>query len=517
MTTTTYFQLPPLDDSRVDREFMQRAMGAVLGSAVGDALGAPFEFGPSGAYSAAFPEPVRGGCGEMQGGRGWKPAEFTDDTQMAIIQAESLLANHGLDETELFERFRMWASDANDVGIQTRAVLGSDLVGSAAATEHYERTGRAAGNGTIMRAAPTAVLLARAGEEDSAEFARRTAVLTHGDPAAGWGTAILHTMIRAALLGDEPWAALTRALASLPDDQHIYRQILRDDWTPQEGVRFEGGDDLPNGTVWTCLAQAVWAVRASDSFSDAIITTIDLGGDTDTVAAVAGGLAGAIWGVAAIPSRWTTYLNGTITTPEGKRKVALDDLRKLVHDLAGRPAPAGPKLGSVVDRRSIEGADLDRNGIDELFDQAGDATLATGLGPTEVLPGVHAADLRGATNAPTDWGVVSLCLVGDLFENHPYRREVYLVDQDPDASGNPNIGLEHALEDVLSAVEAFRAEGRKVLVHCYGGASRTGLVLRALLMQDNDWTDQQAISYLQDRWPHLGLWNQSFTERLATT
>ena len=109
-----------------DLAFSQRALGAVVGSAVGDALGAPFEFGPPRQYSRRFPEPVVGGTGEMIGGGGfeWAPGEFTDDTQMAIVQAESLLACGDVDGDDLFERFRIWASAASDVGIQTRSVLG---------------------------------------------------------------------------------------------------------------------------------------------------------------------------------------------------------------------------------------------------------------------------------------------------------------------------------------------------------------------------------------------------------
>jgi ADP-ribosylglycohydrolase len=81
----------------VSRTYRQRALGAVIGSAIGDALGAPFEFGPAGAYRVRFPERIVGGIGEMvRGGSfGSAPSEFTDDTQMAIVQAESLLAGGG--------------------------------------------------------------------------------------------------------------------------------------------------------------------------------------------------------------------------------------------------------------------------------------------------------------------------------------------------------------------------------------------------------------------------------------
>ena len=72
-----------------------RAVGCVVGSAVGDALGAPFEFGPEGAFSARFPRPGQGG--EMCGGGGWEPGEATDDTQMAVLVGESLLEHGGLE------------------------------------------------------------------------------------------------------------------------------------------------------------------------------------------------------------------------------------------------------------------------------------------------------------------------------------------------------------------------------------------------------------------------------------
>src|SRR4051812_1364364 len=127
-----------------------RVAGALVGSAVGDALGAPFEFGPPDQFSARFPVPARGARTEMCGGGspGWAPGEFTDDTQMALLVAESVLENDGLDEADLFHRFRAWlAGDPPDVGIQTRAVLGSGRPWDVAAAQHFARTGRAAGNG----------------------------------------------------------------------------------------------------------------------------------------------------------------------------------------------------------------------------------------------------------------------------------------------------------------------------------------------------------------------------------
>jgi hypothetical protein len=159
-----------------DMRRSDRVLGALVGSAVGDALGAPFEFGPAGAFSARFPSPARGTATEMCSGGSldWEPGEFTDDTQMALLVATSLLEQIGLDEADLFGRFRAWAAaDPPDVGIQTRAVLGSGRPWHAAAAEHFQRTGRAAGNGSLMRATPAAIRFARDGREATMDAARR--------------------------------------------------------------------------------------------------------------------------------------------------------------------------------------------------------------------------------------------------------------------------------------------------------------------------------------------------------
>jgi len=456
-----------------DAMFHQRAVGAVLGSAVGDALGAPFEFGPPGQYSARFREPVVSDTGEMVGGGGfgWARGEFTDDTQMAIVQAESILANDGVDGADLFQRFRIWASKANDVGIQTRAVLASGRPWDVAAAEHFERNTRSgAGNGSLMRSTPTAVYFARASIDDTIAAARATSIITHGDPAAGWGTALFHLMIRAALNGDDPFVALDEGLDLLPAGQDRYRRMLAVDWTPER-------PEVPNGSVWGCLATAVWAVRNHDTFPTAVIAAIEVGGDTDTVAAVTGGLAGAIHGVQAIPSRWTTYLHGHVTTADGRVTYRNTDLQRLSARLLGTSGGSMAALGSPV-------------------------------GPTEIAPGLFAADLAAAAEVPTDWAVVSLCRVGDRFRDHPIRREVYLVDGD----SNPRLDL--VVEDVVSSIDAFLADGEKVVVHCHHGQSRTGLAMRAWLMRTNDWDDATAIAYLEERWPNLRLHNHSFTEFL---
>jgi ADP-ribosyl-[dinitrogen reductase] hydrolase len=450
-----------------------RVAGAVIGSAVGDALGAPFEFGPPGQLSTRFPGPARGERTEMCGGGsfGWAPGEFTDDTQMALLVGESLVDRDGLDAADLYERFLAWyAAGPVDVGDQTRAVLGSGLPWDQAAAAHHARTGRAAGNGSLMRTTSAAVHFARHGRQATMDAGRRISALTHGDPSAGEGCAIFHELVRAALDGGDPLDAVGSALAGVaPEHRQRWTRVLAPDWDPSRAT--EG-----NGAVWPTLGSAVWALRRASTFEDTLRLVVDLGGDTDTVAAVAGGLAGAVYGIAGIPMRWASAVHGTVPG-HTDRRWELPELHLLARRLDGRGGtPYAPEPSSDLE-------------------------------PTEVAPGIWAADLDGARRSDRDFAVVSLCRTGGRF-GHEVQRFAYLVDDDS------NCEVQTVLADVLDDMAALRADGRRVLVHCFGGASRTGLVLRAWLRRQEGLTAEEATARVREVWPYLGLWNSSFSDAL---
>jgi len=298
--------------------------GLILGAAVGDALGAPFEFGPGGEYSRRFPPVDQSGKDEMIGGGplGWAPGEFTDDTQMAMVLAESLLTRRSFDPDDLWIRWRAWASTAADVGIMTRSAL---RVTDWRDVRHPDPE-RTAANGALMRAFPLAL---PRGEDDAIrEVVLRQAALTHPHPAAGWGAWLGIAAMRAALAGDDPLEALVEPLDALPVEvASRFREMLLPEWTPNRG-------GPGNGSVWGCLAQAIWAIRGASSFEDAVVRAIDLGGDTDTVACVTGAIAGARHGADAIPRRWLRRLHGTVGTSRGPIRYEAHDLVRIALEVS---------------------------------------------------------------------------------------------------------------------------------------------------------------------------------------
>ena len=314
-----------------------------------------------------------------------------------------------------------------------------------------------------MRATTSAVYAASGSLEASIDLASTQSALTHGDPAAGWGAALYHAMIRAALRGESALDILPGLFELLPEPHaDRYRTMLMSD----EAVRGEPS----NGSVWTCLVQAVRVLRKAKSFEDAMRRVCDVAGDVDTVACVTGGLAGATFGVQSIPSRWVTQVHGRV----GDTTYASRDLQRIAMRLIGKHPPA---LAADISAR----------------------------GPTEIHPGVFAANTLGALRADKDSAILSLCRVEDRFTDWRYRREFFLIDQ---VGANPRLG--DVLADAIAEINAFRSAGIPVVVHCHAGESRTAFVLRGWLMQQENIDAVTAGHRLDEVWPHRMKHNTDF-------
>jgi ADP-ribosyl-[dinitrogen reductase] hydrolase len=241
-------------------------------------------------------------------GGGWlklEPGHYTDDTQLTLCIAESLSERNAFDADDIATRFVAWMEgNPPDIGNHTRAVLkriadGSDWKTATYATQRTSPS--AAGNGSIMRCAPVALF----DWEDTAariDHSRVQSEITHAHQECQWSCAIVNSFIVHAMTTGVRDAALERAVAECRDAPgHIRTRV--------SVAAGKSRNDLnPTGYVLDTVDCAIWAVMNTDSFEEAIIEAVNLGGDTDTVAAVAGAIAGAFYGESDIPVRWLNVL-----------------------------------------------------------------------------------------------------------------------------------------------------------------------------------------------------------------
>lgn len=284
---------------------LDRAVGAVTASAAGDALGAPYEF----RASTLPPTPIT-----LHAAPPWELGEWTDDTSMAVPILQAVARRKPLDDARtlaaIVGEWIGWARQAKDVGLQTRAVLAGirhvteDDARASALAVHRE-AGRSAGNGSLMRTGPVALGFLNDGQADAlAIAARRVSELTHHETDAGDACAIWSLAIRSAILTGAP--ELRTAVDTLPTDRGVLwhqRLDLAEACLPWE---------LPGNNGWVVVAlQAAWsALTHSSSLREALELAVRGGNDTDTVAAIAGSLAGAVYGAAAVPVEWLDVLHG---------------------------------------------------------------------------------------------------------------------------------------------------------------------------------------------------------------
>ncbi len=429
---------------RFDAKTLDRATGALLGAAAGDALGVPYEgrmpVGPGG------PEMLGGGLGRLT------PGQWSDDTEMACVIAQvaatasDLRLKGALDE--IAAGFRAWYDDSPpDIGIQTRDVLSRTAPGPdiaermrTASAALHARTGRTAGNGSLMHTSPVA--LAHLGNTDAiAAAARAVSELTHFDPVAGdacvlWCLAIEHAVrtgdldIRVGLQHVDPmWGPLLDEAEHKQPDYYAHN----------------------NGWVVAALLGAWSAITSTNSFEGGVIVAVEGGGDTDTVAAIAGGLLGARYGGSTIPFGWRRILHGW----PGLRARDLSRLAVLAARKGHSDSEGWPTCSTMP---SYIGAET--------------ATVPHPDDPGVLLGAV------GALKPGVSDAVVSLCRLGadqaPVTADPADHVEVWIVDQE-----DANNDLVYAVGDAAAAVKRLRAEDKTVFLHCVHAHTRTPIVAAA--------------------------------------
>ncbi len=307
-----------------------RFEGALLGLAVGDAVGTTVEFKPPGSFAPVV-DMVGGGPFDLPAGA------WTDDTSMALCLAESLLVRGGFDPVDQLQRYVRWFRTGHwsstggcfDIGRATRLSL-----------QRFERSGDphpgdtdadAAGNGPLMKLAPVPMAYALHPEAALARAAE-SARTTHGAPqaidAARYFAGLLVGALNGAsvdrLLHQGVFEPHPRAFAAAPLHPEIHA-VAAGSFLTKEPPEIRGA-----GYVVAALEAALWALRTTRSFEEGVLAAVNLGDDADTTAAIYGQLAGAIHGVEAIPPSWRAKVH------RGEEILAIAGR---LHELAGRIDP----------------------------------------------------------------------------------------------------------------------------------------------------------------------------------
>ncbi len=291
-----------------------RVAGGLLGVAVGDALGVPVE-GVSRKRLRARP------VTEMLPAERWglPPGTWSDDTSLTLCLAASLVKQGRLDVEEVGRRFVRWLDagywsphgQAVGIGRTTRQAI-ARLRRGVPAEKAGGKGEWSNGNGSLMRILPVALFYAEANPEELVQAAHRASAITHAHPRSKMACGIYCLVARELLRGRDVRSALAGGV-------RLASRIYEVEPYAAERVHFERVFNLSildvdeeevrsTGYVVDTLEAAFWCLARTDAFREAVLTAVNLGGDTDTVGAVTGGLAGVAYGEEAIPRPWIDVL-----------------------------------------------------------------------------------------------------------------------------------------------------------------------------------------------------------------
>lgn len=272
----------------------ERALGAYIGLAVGDALGATTEF--------LTPREIqeKHGVHTTICGGGWlrlKAGEVTDDTEMSLALGDSIIAKDGVEAAAVAEAFSNWMrGKPRDIGNTVRRGI-----------IHYRSTGKScvavneydAGNGACMRCLPVALFCCYGSDDELCKASRLQAHTTHNNPVSDAGTETVLRMLRRLFDG-----------ANRSELQRLTEQLV----TEYPEYRYDKRREVnPSGYLVHTLKTVFQALFGHDNFEATLVDVVNRGGDADTTGAIAGMLAGASYGLRSIPERWTRKLNPKVT------------------------------------------------------------------------------------------------------------------------------------------------------------------------------------------------------------
>ena len=433
-----------------------RAVGALVGLAVGDAVGTTLEFKRPGSF-----DPIT----DMVGGGPFRlpVGAWTDDTSLAMCLAESILDTGDLDPADQLRRYVAWWRDGYwsstdrcfDIGTTTSAALSRfERTGAVVDTDIDENS---AANGSLMRLAAVPIRW----HTDIADAADRSAVssrTTHAARRPVDACRLTGAMIAALIQGADADDVLGADFWQWGELDPAVLAVAGGSWRHKEPPEIRG-----TGYSVDALEAALWAVGGADDFRSAVLLAANLGDDADTTAAIAGQIAGARWGLSGIPADWREK------TVKVERIAAIAGR---LHDAAvGAPVaepwphdetvhgwwvePGAVLAGEYPGAKTREGAEAK---IDLLVDHG----VRTFIDLTQPVDG--------------------LASYADHVERIGARRGVELQHRPfpiPDMGVRPHDGY----DEIVDAIRESTDDG-VVYVHCWGGIGRTSTVVGCLLVDN---------------------------------
>lgn len=309
-----------LDNNRHDR-----ITGALLGLAAGDAVGTTVEFSRRGSF-----EPMT----DMVGGGPFnlEPGQWTDDTSMALCLATSLVERRGFDPVDQMQRYTRWQQQGYLSSTDRCFDIGGTVAGALAA---FARSGhpysgptdeQSSGNGSLMRLAPVPMAWHRH-PDTAVAMAGQSSRTTHGSRLCIDACRYFAGLLLGAFDGvgrDDLLSTCHCPVADLWEAEPLETQVRQ---IADGSFRDKSPEALPaSGFVLHTLEAALWAVWTTEDFEQAVLAAANLGRDADTTAAVAGQLAGALYGASGIPAGWLRKLaRREMIETLAERLAAMDD------------------------------------------------------------------------------------------------------------------------------------------------------------------------------------------------